>query len=141
MAARAVRAVAVRGDSRCLSRPGCLGREIHTTNEIRDGNVYSYENERPKLFTDDGQRMFLQIRDNVHDLLETAGAFRCCSAFFRITGDTWLMFAAIDRLVELREIREITHDGVAAQNRVFVREGLNTEVLCSCFQESRDRKS
>jgi hypothetical protein len=64
--------------------------------------TYSYEAERAYLFTEDGQVKFLEVRDAVHALLKTAGAFRldCLS----VTGDSFLFLACIDRLVELGEI-------------------------------------
>lgn len=65
---------------------------------------YNYETERPFLFTDDGQRMFLQIRDKAKRLLKEAGAFRAQELFTEVTGSSWAMIACIDRLVELGEI-------------------------------------
>ena len=35
--------------------------------------MYSYQRERPNLFTEEGQRMFLKIRDRVKSLLGQAG--------------------------------------------------------------------
>jgi hypothetical protein len=37
-----------------------------------------------------------------------------------VTGDTWLHLACVDRLVDLKEIKEITNENVAGQHRVFV---------------------
>jgi hypothetical protein len=82
---------------------------------------YDYLAERPKLFTEDGQVMFLKIRDNTKRLLTQAGAVRCQEATSGTAGDSWMMLACVDRLVELGELREITRDqGVAGQHRVFV---------------------
>jgi hypothetical protein len=83
--------------------------------------MYKYEKERPYLFTDDGQRMLLQVRDNVQVLLAKAGSFMAEKALGGVCGDSWHMLACLDRLLELGEIREITTDPVAAQHRVFVR--------------------
>lgn len=82
--------------------------------------MYTYEIERPKLFTEEGQIMLLQIRDNVKKLLSLAGAVRAQEAWKGVGGDGWLMLACLDRLVELREIREITDATVHGQSRVFV---------------------
>lgn len=82
--------------------------------------MYTYEIERPKLFTEEGQVMLLQIRDNVKKLLSLAGAVRAQEAWKGVGGDGWLMLACLDRLVELREIREITDATVHGQSRVFV---------------------
>jgi hypothetical protein len=71
--------------------------------------MYDYQTERPKLFTESGQRDFLKVRDAAKELLEIAGAFRQCEVLSRakIGGDSWFMTACVDRLVELGEIVEI----------------------------------
>lgn len=79
--------------------------------------MYNYENEKSKIFTDDGQKDFIKIRDKVKILLDDAGAFMMEKIF--ITGNTWTMLACVDRLVELGEIIELTTNG-AGQHRVFV---------------------
>ena len=84
--------------------------------------MYKYEDEKQKIFTDKGQRNFIKVRDRARKLLEEAGAFMMFSALKDVSGDSWEMMAYVDRLVELKEIREITIDGVPAQHRVFVAE-------------------
>ncbi len=70
---------------------------------------YCYETERPLLFTEQGQRDFLVVRDTAKELISIAGAFRQSELLgrARLTGDSWFMLACIDRLVELGEIVEI----------------------------------
>ena len=83
--------------------------------------MYNYENEKSKIFTENGQEMFLKIRDKVQLLLKQSGAFMLENAISGITGDSWSMLACVDRLVELKEIKEITDKTkVAGQHRVFV---------------------
>lgn len=82
---------------------------------------YQYETEKPKLFTEEGQRLFLAIRDKTALLLETSGAARMQEMISGQSGNVWEMLACVDRMIELGELREITHDGVAGQYRVFVR--------------------
>ena len=83
--------------------------------------MYHYETEKPSLFTEDGQVVFLKIRDRVKSLLMEAGAFRAQEAWKTCGGgDTWMMLACLDRLVELREIRELNDTLAPAQHRVFV---------------------
>jgi hypothetical protein len=82
---------------------------------------YNYETERHKIFTDEGQRRFLLVRDRVKKLLETSGAFSMCYAFQDLSGDVWEMMSHVDRLVELGEIKELTRKGVHGQDRVFTR--------------------
>lgn len=79
---------------------------------------YLYENEKPKLFTEQGQVGFIKTRDKVKELLSLAGAFRLQEAM--MSGDSWEQLARFDRLVELGEIREVTPSNVAGQHRVFV---------------------
>jgi hypothetical protein len=84
--------------------------------------AYQYQVERPKLFTEDGQRMFLAIRDRAAQLIAEAGAVRLDKAIASQCGDSWVMLACMDRLVELGELREVTEpDSVPGQHRVFVR--------------------
>lgn len=82
--------------------------------------MYSYQTQKPNIFTEDGQTKFLAIRDNVHKLLKQSGAVRMSEAISKVSGDTWDSLACIDRLVELKEIRELTSSTVCGQDRVFV---------------------
>lgn len=84
--------------------------------------MYSYEKEREKIFTDEGQVDFLRVRDRVKELLEIAGAFKITKVWNVIScGDTWEMMAYVDRLVELGEIREVSQPGCSGQDRIFVK--------------------
>ena len=82
--------------------------------------MYNYQTEKSKIFTEDGQETFLKIRDKVKQLLKQSGAVMMQNAISSVTGDSWLHLACVDRLVELKEIREITGSNVAGQHRVFV---------------------
>lgn len=84
--------------------------------------MYSYQNERQELFTDDGWRMFLRVRDFANKALAQSGAVRMQELIVAAgCGSTWTMMACVDRLVELGEIREVTEsDSIPAQHRVFV---------------------
>lgn len=80
--------------------------------------MYRYEDIKPELFTDYGQVQFLQTRDKVAELLKISGAVmieKCLS------GDSWRVLAAFDRMVQLGELKELTGSNVAAQHRVFVK--------------------
>lgn len=82
---------------------------------------YNYTEEKPKLFTEAAQADFIKARDWVKAALSRTGAFTM-GAFMQnagIGGDSWLMMAMIDRLVELGEIHEITLE-CAGQNRTFI---------------------
>lgn len=85
---------------------------------------YSYQVERSKLFTEEGQRLFLLVRDSASRLLETAGAFRAAEAWSGAkfgAADSFALSACLDRMVELGEIQELSRPGVRGQDRVFVK--------------------
>ena len=81
---------------------------------------YAYEVEKRFVFTDEGQRQFLRIRDRVNNHLRVAGACSMSAAIAGESGSSWEMMACVDRLIELGELREITGPNVAGQHRVFV---------------------
>ena len=83
--------------------------------------IYRYQDQRANLFTDDGQRLFLKFRDSVFRLIEKAGAVRMDKAMAGLSGDSWLMLACADRMIELGDIAEISPPNSAGQHRVFVR--------------------
>lgn len=83
--------------------------------------MYNYAESKRNIFTDEGQRLFLAIRDKTEKLLKDAGAARCQEMVAGNTGSSWDMLACVDRMVELGEICEITASGVRGQDRVFVR--------------------
>ncbi len=82
--------------------------------------MYSYLQEKPRIFTDDGQIQFLEIRDKKDKLLKIAGAARMDKLISGLSGDSWSMLACVDRLVEIGELKEITGNNVQGQDRVFV---------------------
>jgi hypothetical protein len=82
--------------------------------------MYNYEDLKPKLFTEEGQTTFIKIRDHVKKTLLVSGAISAGKAMSAATGDSWLMLACVDRLVETGELREVTQEGVFAQHRLFV---------------------
>jgi hypothetical protein len=86
--------------------------------------MYVYAEQKQELFTDEGQRLFLALRDHAQKLLKMAGAVRaqeimnaprsgCC--------DSWQLLACVDRMVEIGDLIEVTaQDKWASQHRVFV---------------------
>jgi hypothetical protein len=82
--------------------------------------MYSYQSQRPFVFTEEGQKDFLKIRDKAKELLQKSGAVTS-EKLLCITGDTWNMLACIDRLVELEELIEIPNPvSRAGQHRIFI---------------------
>lgn len=85
--------------------------------------MYNYESEKPWLFTDQGQRSFLKVRDWCKQTLKTAGAFRAQEAMSQVPGasSNWEQLACLDRLVELGEVKRATPVGtVSTQYEIFV---------------------
>lgn len=84
--------------------------------------MYNYHEHRKKVFTEEGQLTFLAVRDAVHNLIDIAGAARVTEIIksSKSTDDTDMFLACIDRLVELREIQEVTEsEEVMGQKRIF----------------------
>lgn len=82
--------------------------------------MYNYQKQRPELFTESGVEMLIKIRENVRVCIAKSGAVRATEAWCRVTGDMWTMAAALDYLVEIKVIREITDSSTWGQYRVFV---------------------
>jgi hypothetical protein len=81
---------------------------------------YNYQEQRPQLFTESGSNTFIQIRDNVQKIVEKSGAIRMQEAIRGVSGDSWVMLACVDRMVELGELREISQQSIPGQHRIFV---------------------
>lgn len=82
---------------------------------------YNYQQERGAVFTEQGQRMFLKMRDWCKKALLQSGAVRTAELMGAAgSGNSFTMLACIDRMVELGELREVTPPGVAGQYRVYV---------------------
>jgi hypothetical protein len=86
--------------------------------------MYDYATQRPFVFTEEGQRTFLKVRDEAQRLCQLAGAVSCShlmDAAAGSTGDSWDRLACIDRLVEIKELRRLTPVGsCSTSNEVFV---------------------
>jgi hypothetical protein len=81
---------------------------------------YNYEDIRPELFTERGVELLMQMRDHSSKLLFQAGAYSFEKVTRTITGDTWLMMAALDYMVERKEIRQV-YDPSNTMNRVYTK--------------------
>lgn len=83
---------------------------------------YTYETERHNIFTEEGQILFLKIRDNTDRLLKLAGAARWLEMVKGCCGDSFTMLACVDRLVELGEIYCVTEGQQwMSQHHVYIR--------------------
>ena len=83
---------------------------------------YNYEDIRPELFTERGVDILMQMRDHSNKLLFQAGAytFEKVVRTIRSGNDTWLMMAALDYMVERKEIRQV-YTPANTLNRVYTR--------------------
>lgn len=81
---------------------------------------YVYAGLKPHIFTEDGQVMFLAIRDNAKNLIRRSGAATMERIIAGQVGDVWHMMACVDRLVELKELLEVPNSlSGAGQHRIF----------------------
>ena len=76
---------------------------------------YNYEDIKPQLFTEENQKLFLGIRDQVNSMIKVSGAVTMLKAIKLPPGigaaaDGWVSMACVHRLVELGEIRELFLD-------------------------------
>lgn len=82
--------------------------------------MYVYENHRSYTFTEEGQKMFLSIRDNAQKLCRLAGCATMEMIIRGQVGSSWDMLACVDRLKELGELIEVYQiNGVPGQYRIF----------------------
>jgi hypothetical protein len=83
---------------------------------------YSYQVERPKLFTEAGQRTFITVRDTVRVLLDKAGAFQSMNAGRDLKGyDAWELLACLDLMVERGELRYVQGpENAAGQDWTYI---------------------
>lgn len=83
---------------------------------------YEYQIERPKLFTEEGVAMLFKVRDQVSKHIFHAGACTADKIIRPITGDSWLMLAAIDYMEELGEIKCV-YEGYRSNDAVYIKGG------------------
>jgi len=85
---------------------------------------YNYSQLKSALFTEEKQKLFLAIRDQVHYMLSISGAITMESASNLPenigSASNWEMMACVDRLVELGELKEIHTTGIH-NDRIFVK--------------------
>lgn len=81
---------------------------------------YNYDDIRPELFSEEGVELLMQMRDHSTKLLFQAGAFSFEKVTRTIKGDTWLRMAALDYMVERREIK-VVYEPSNTLNRVYTK--------------------
>ena len=81
---------------------------------------YSYEEQRPEVFTEAGQLVFLKVRDLMYHHCKLSGAVDWNSATKGVGGGSWLQSACIDRLIEIGEF-ELAYDPGVTQYRIYIK--------------------
>lgn len=79
---------------------------------------YNYEKQRPFVFTDEGQRVLLAIRDRSQTLMKLAGCMRTDKLIAHQNGDIWDILACIDRLIEIGDLFVVAEQN-AGQFRIL----------------------
>ena len=79
---------------------------------------YSYQKERPFVFTEDGVDKTLKIYDRFKKLFKIAGACMYYELTAYVIGDTWETLACVDYLEEKEKIKCVNPDAIT-QYRVY----------------------
>lgn len=85
--------------------------------------MYIYKRERANIFKDHNHVTFLQVRDKTLYYLKEHGVIRVDAVLKGITGDSWVMLASFDYMVEIGELKEINVSSkqTPANHRIFIR--------------------
>jgi len=86
--------------------------------------MYNYQEQKKFIFTEEGQLMFLRVRDTICKLHNLSGAFTASKAIGDVSGNSWDMMACLDRLVEIGEIKKVAENGYS-QNAIYIKLGGN----------------
>ena len=81
--------------------------------------MYRYEEEKHKLWTDEGLDMIIKVREEAHRLFKIAGCATLENLIRGCTGDSFTMLAVVDWLEEKKTIRRIYQDGVSTQRQIY----------------------
>lgn len=87
---------------------------------------YNYQEQRPRIFTEDGFTRLTRIREYVLSRIKFSGAVMMNNVLMEVSssgrdGSDWDKLACVDYLVERGEIREISQTrSVPGQARIFV---------------------
>jgi len=82
--------------------------------------MYQYKEMRASVLTDEGQNMVFELLRSMRLLCAASGVVTGWAAMRGLTGDSWKMLAALDYLIEKKQIREVVlREPVCGQDRVF----------------------
>ena len=83
---------------------------------------YEYKVERPSVFTEEGVRNLLHVRDQAFAAIKIAGVVNMQKAVTGLTGSSWEHLALVDFLVEIGDLHEVRQaQASAGQYRLFTR--------------------
>lgn len=87
--------------------------------------MYKYEENKKYIFSDEGQRLFIAVRDRVLSIVEESGAITMAKAS-RLpakvgAADSFNLMACVDRMVELGDLSEVWYRKCTTQERVFIK--------------------
>lgn len=85
--------------------------------------AHEYSEHRDRVFTEEGHKLLLQIRDRAFKLIRESGAATLGRLVAESSGDSWLMLACVDRLVELGDLKCV-YKGNAGQYSVYTSKSL-----------------
>ena len=86
--------------------------------------MYDYKECRKEIFTENGVKLLIEVKDLIESYLEVSEAFKMNAVLKSLTGDCWTMMACVDYFVEMGLIKEIDQslgDNIHSQGRVFVK--------------------
>jgi hypothetical protein len=81
--------------------------------------TYDYKTERPKIFTESGVAMLTEMTMIANRCIAQSGAVMMNKMM--TAGDSFMMLAVADYLVETKVLHEVTGPNVRGQDRVFVK--------------------
>jgi hypothetical protein len=81
---------------------------------------YNYELQRHEIFSEDGIKTLVKMRDKAKELIKVAGAARADKIMSATMGDSWTMLAALDYMVETGDLYRVTAERTTmGQHQIF----------------------
>ena len=81
--------------------------------------TYKYSIEKQKIFTEEGVKKIIQIKDNAVRLISRSGAATVSNIIQDVGGDSFLLVACIDFLVETGYLKKVA-SGSMTQHDVYI---------------------
>jgi hypothetical protein len=79
---------------------------------------YSYEREKAAIYTPEGLKMLVDLRDQIRAKCKSSGAVRFDAISF--SGDSWTALACLDFMIERGDLKRVTEgQNRAAQYHIY----------------------